>query len=62
VVLVKRRIVKQISRTERVTMNGNFLSLMNVMAIFRERENCRAKKELINQDLTETGQGDRETR
>jgi len=54
--------VKQISRTERVTMNGNFLSLMNVMAIFRERENCRAKKELINQDLTETGQGDRETR
>lgn len=37
-VLVKRRIVTQISRTARVTMNGNFLSLMNVMAIFRERE------------------------
>jgi hypothetical protein len=41
VVLVKRRIVKQISRTARLTMNGNFLSLMNVMAIFRERERER---------------------
>lgn len=35
--LVKRRIVKQIRSTARVTMNGNFLSLMNVMAISSKR-------------------------